>query len=428
MKDIELIYNAYLKSGRVSTDTRKIQQGDVFFALKGENFNANEFAADALTKGASIAVIDDEAYKKSDAYIVVEDTLETLQKLANHHRKQLTIPVIGLTGSNGKTTTKELINAVLSKKFNTLATAGNFNNHIGVPLTLLNITPDHEIAIIEMGANHVGEIAALCDIANPTHGLITNIGKAHLEGFGGFEGVIRAKSELYHDLIKTNGTVWINSNNEILSNMAKRFESPLFYPAQGDYYHCEFKNASPYVEFTAENGKEISTQLIGKYNFENIAVALCIGKFFDVAEEDANDAVAEYSPTNNRSQIIKKDSNTIILDAYNANPSSMASAIDNLAMMDAKNKVIILGDMKELGPESDLEHEKLGATLSDKGLTKIYLCGELIKPALKHVPSAKHFSNRSKLILALESERFTDSTILIKASRSLGLEAIVDHL
>ncbi|MBL3657088.1 UDP-N-acetylmuramoyl-tripeptide--D-alanyl-D-alanine ligase [Fulvivirga sediminis] len=428
MEELEAIYNVYLKSGRVSTDTRKIQEGDVFFALKGENFDANKFAADSLSKGASLAVIDNKDYKADERYIVVEDTLKALQSLALHHRSQLSIPIIGLTGSNGKTTTKELINAVLSRKYKTLATSGNLNNHIGVPLTLLNIDSSHEIAIIEMGANHIGEIAALCEIAQPTHGLITNIGKAHLEGFGGFEGVIRAKSELYHYLIKTNGTVWINSNNDILTNMSKRFESPLFYPSEGDYYHCEFKEASPYVTLVAENKEELITQLIGKYNFENIAIALCIGKFFKVDENIANTAVCEYSPSNNRSQVIKKNSNTIILDAYNANPSSMASAIENLFLMKTQKKIIILGDMKELGPESDLEHEKLGATLSEKQFTDIYLCGELIQPALKHVPEANYFTSRKELIEALKETEFSDSVILIKASRSLGLEEIVEYL
>ena len=423
------LYQHYLKSRKVSTDTRQIDEGSIFFALKGPKFNANEFASDALAKGASFAVIDDERYKADERYILVDDALEVLQKLARYHRDQLTIPVIGLTGSNGKTTTKELINAVLSKKYRILATKGNFNNHIGVPLTVLSIHEnDHDMAIIEMGANHVGEIQQLCEIANPTHGLITNIGKAHLEGFGGYEGVIRAKSELYHHLIRTSGTVWINSKNEVLNNMAKRFDNPLFYPAKGDYYHCEFLRASPFVEVKAENGEHIITQLVGKYNFENIAVALCIGKFFNIPEKDANCAVAEYSPQNNRSQIIRKGSNTIILDAYNANPSSMASAIENLAQMEAKYKVAILGDMKELGPESDSEHEKLGAELSGKHLTDIYLCGELIQPAEKHLSKVHYFPTKSDLIEALKTVHFKDTVILVKASRSLGLEDVVEYI
>lgn len=420
------IYQQYLKSRKVSTDTRNVEKGALFFALKGPRFDANQFASDALDKGAAIAIIDDEKYKKDDRFILVPDVLETLQKLARHHRDQLSIPVIGLTGSNGKTTTKELINAVLSRKFNVLATKGNLNNHIGVPLTVLSITDQHDIAIIEMGANHIGEIQQLSEIANPTHGMITNIGKAHLEGFGGYEGVIRAKSELYHHLIRTSGVVWINSQNEVLSNMAKRFPNPLFYPASGDYYHCEFLSASPFIELKAENGDHVQTQLIGKYNFENIAAALCIGKFFEIAPEEANRAVADYSPQNNRSQILKKGSNTIILDAYNANPSSMASAIENISQMKAGKKVVILGDMKELGPESDQEHEKLGADLSGKPLDEIFLCGELIQPAQKHLSRAHYFKTRDELKEALKQSRFDGAVILIKASRSLGLEEIVE--
>lgn len=423
------LYQHYLKSRKISTDTRYIQEGAIFFALKGPNFDANEFASEALGKGAAIAVIDDEKYKQQDdRFILVEDVLETLQALARHHRDQLNIPVISLTGSNGKTTTKELINAVLSQKYNVLATKGNLNNHIGVPLTILSIQEDHDIAIIEMGANHIGEIRQLCEIANPTHGMITNIGKAHLEGFGGYEGVIRAKSELYHHLIQSTGVVWINSQNDVLRNMAKRFSNPLLYPAKGDYYHCEFIDASPFVELKTENGNLITTQLVGKYNFENIAAALCIGKYFEVPSEAAERAVAEYSPQNNRSQIIKKGSNTIILDAYNANPSSMASAIENIAQMKAEKKVVILGDMKELGPESDQEHEKLGAELSGKKLTDIYLCGQLIQPAQKHLGRAHYFQNKADLIEALRKEHFQDTVILIKASRSLGLEEVVEHI
>ena len=311
---IPKLYTKYLESGRVSTDTRKIQEGDLFFALKGPNFDANAFADEALAKGASLAVIDDESFAKDDRYWVVSDTLSTLQDLSTYHRKKLKIPVIGLTGSNGKTTTKELIHAVLSKKYNTQATEGNLNNHIGVPLTLLKIKPEHEIAIIEMGANHQGEIASLCEIALPDHGLITNIGKAHIEGFGGFEGVIKGKSELYQHLINYDGVVWINSDNPILSNMAKRFKNPLFYPNKGDFYHCEFIKADPAITFKAESGSVIQTHLIGAYNFENMAAALCIGKYFHVPHHDAEEAVRMYNPENNRSQVIRRNDKTIILD------------------------------------------------------------------------------------------------------------------
>jgi UDP-N-acetylmuramoyl-tripeptide--D-alanyl-D-alanine ligase len=425
---IEQLYQHYLKNRTVCTDTRAITKGCIFFALKGPNFNANKFAKQALDEGAALCVVDDPAAAIDDRFVVVEDTLVALQDLARYHRDQLEIPVIGLTGSNGKTTTKELLVAALSSKFNVIAAKGNLNNHIGVPLTLLSIRPEHEIAVVEMGANHVGEIAMLCALANPTHGLITNIGKAHLEGFGGLEGVIRGKSELYNHLIQHNGIVWINSNNEILSNMAKRFKNPLFYPNKGNFYHCEFIEASPEIKFTAENGNLIHTHLVGAYNFENIAAALCVAKFFEVPQQAANQGIANYTPENNRSQVIKNGSNTIILDAYNANPTSMVSAIDNFSKMDANNKVAILGDMKELGEHSNAEHKQLGSLLAQKGFTHVYLCGALIKPALKEIPSAHYFAERKDLIKELQNQPIQNSTILIKASRGIGLEALLEVL
>ncbi|HNP20341.1 MAG TPA: UDP-N-acetylmuramoyl-tripeptide--D-alanyl-D-alanine ligase [Fulvivirga sp.] len=425
---IEALYQRYLQNRTISTDTRTITKGCIFFALKGPNFDANKFAKQALDEGASFCVIDDNAFAIDERCIVVNDTLQTLQDLAKHHRAQLTIPVIGLTGSNGKTTTKELLVAALSPKYKVLATKGNLNNHIGVPLTLLSIIPEHELAVIEMGANHVGEIAMLCAIANPTHGLITNIGKAHLEGFGGIEGVIRGKSELYNHLIKNNGTVWINSNSEILSNMAKRFLNPLFYPNKGNYYHCEFVKAAPEIVFTAENNEEVKTHLIGAYNFENIAAALSVAKYFEVSPKAANQGIANYLPENNRSQVIKRGSNTIILDAYNANPTSMLSALDNMAKIDAVNKVVILGDMKELGEHSANEHENLGNIISEMSLNQVYLCGPLIKPALKQVPKAHYFEDRSDLINEIRNHPIQNSTILIKASRGIGLEMLLEVL
>lgn len=424
---IEALYQHFLKSRKVSTDTRKIEPDSIFFALKGPNFNANEFAAEALEKGASLAVIDEDKYKTDDRFFLVDDVLSSLQTLANHHRQQLNIPIIGLTGSNGKTTSKELVANVLRKKFNVCATKGNLNNHIGVPLTLLSITEDHEIAIVEMGANHVGEIAALCKIAEPTHGFITNIGKAHIEGFGGFEGIIRGKSELYQHLILTNGTVWINSQNEILSNMAKRFENPYFYPANNDYYHCKFIDASPYVRIETVN-QQVQTQLIGSYNFENIAVALCIGKFFEVPALKAEQAIKDYNPANNRSQIIKKGTNTIILDAYNANPSSMEKALENLDAISAGKKAVILGDMKELGETSVQEHEQVGKLLSQMSLSKIFLFGPEIEPAKSHLPGAFHTINKSELSEMISKQSFDSTTILIKGSRSMGLETLLEYV
>jgi UDP-N-acetylmuramoyl-tripeptide--D-alanyl-D-alanine ligase len=426
--EMNALYQKYLESGKVSTDTRQITPGSIFFALKGDRFDANEFAAQALEKGAAYVVIDNARYKTDDRCILVDDVLDTLQKLARHHRDHLKIPVVGLTGSNGKTTSKELVNAVLSKKYKTYATKGNLNNHIGVPLTILSIDASYEMAVVEMGANHLGEIALLCSIANPTHGFITNIGKAHIGTFGGFENIIRGKSELYQHLLTNNGTVIINSMNPILANMARRFKDPVLYPAKGDYYHCELLGADPYVRITAENGEEVQTHLIGAYNFENIAAALCIGKLFNVDAVVANQAVAQYQPGNMRSQVIEKGTNMIILDAYNANPSSMQAAIENIAGMNANRKVLILGDMFELEEEAEKEHRELGKLVQEKGFNEVYLCGNLMKVAQLEVPAARHFGKKEDLIEILKSNKITNATILVKASRGIGLETVVDYL
>lgn len=424
--DIHNLYQNYRKTGKVSTDTRQITPGSVFFALKGEKFNANQFADEALAKGAQLVVIDEVAFAKDERYVVVDDVLKTLQALARYHRDQLTIPVIGLTGSNGKTTSKELLHAVLAKKFKTFATKGNLNNHIGVPLSLLSIDDTIEIAVIEMGANHLGEIADLCTIANPTHGFITNIGKAHIGTFGGFDNIIRGKSELYMHLINHQGVVFINSQNPILFNMAKRFKDPILYPAKGDYFHCELISADPYVKIKTEDGQEAETKLIGAYNFENVANALCIGKFFGVDATLALQAVAEYEPANMRSQVIRKNSNTIILDAYNANPSSMEAAIKNLAGMKAQHKVLILGDMFELEEEAETEHRHIGKLILDLGFTDVLLCGELMRFAAKEFPKAKHFFKKEDLLAHLRQNPISQATVLVKASRGIGLESVMD--
>jgi UDP-N-acetylmuramoyl-tripeptide--D-alanyl-D-alanine ligase len=423
-----ILYQKYLESGKVSTDTRHITPGSVFFALRGPTFNANEFASEALAKGASYAVVDDAKFVSSEKCVLVEDGLKALQALAAYHRRQLRIPVLGLTGSNGKTTSKELVHAVLARKFSVNATKGNLNNHIGVPLTILSINASHELAVVEMGANHVGEIAALCEIANPTHGFITNIGKAHIGTFGGFDNIVRAKSELYQHLIANNGVIFVNSQNNILANMAKRMRSPVFYPAAGDYYHCEFVESNPNVVVKTEDGTKLATQLVGSYNFENIAVALCLGKYFGVDATDAANAVARYVPGNMRSQVVKKGSNTIILDAYNANPSSMEAAIANLATMTADNKVAILGDMYELEGEATLEHEKIGTILKEHGIAKAYLCGSLMAAAKKTLPGAKFLLSRDELVRELREHPLSDSLILVKASRGMALEKVVDYL
>lgn len=426
--EIEKIYRKFLENRKISTDTRQITPGSVFFALKGDKFNANEFAEEALKKGALCVVIDEAKYQKGDRYILVSDVLETLQKLARHHRDTLKIPVLALTGSNGKTTSKELVNAVLSTKFKTLATKGNLNNHIGVPLTVLSIDETVELAVVEMGANHLAEIALLCTIANPTHGFITNIGKAHIGTFGGFDNIVRGKSELYQHLITNNGQVFINSQNPILANMAKRFNDPIFYPAKGDYYHAELVSADPMVTVKANNGDVVQTQLIGGYNFENIAAALCIGKYFGVDEVKANRAIAEYVPGNMRSQVVNKGSNTIILDAYNANPSSMEAAIRNLSSMKAAKKVLMLGDMFELEGEADKEHQAIGKLIKDEGFTDVYLCGSLFKAALREIPTAKYFEKKDQLVQELKNFPVTNATVLVKASRGIGLETVVEFL
>ncbi|MEO1049350.1 MAG: UDP-N-acetylmuramoyl-tripeptide--D-alanyl-D-alanine ligase [Bacteroidota bacterium] len=427
MEKIEVLYTAFTESTGVSIDTRNIKEGNLFFALKGPQFNANEFAKIALENGASKAVVDDEKYFEDDGrFILVENSLEALQQMANHHRHQFDIPFIGITGSNGKTTSKELIHAVLEKKFKTVATSGNYNNHIGVPLTLLRVDVTTEIAVIEMGANRPGDIAELTAIAEPTHGLITNIGKAHVGTFGGFDNVIRTKSELYHHLIQTDGVVWINSQDYILSNMAKRFKKPLFYPGEGDFYHCEFISANPFIKLKNEGGSLIETSLLGKYNFENIAVALCIGKYFEIDPQLAAEAVSAYVPSNNRSQIIKKGSTTIVLDAYNANPSSMNSAIDNINGMDGDRKILILGDMNELGNDSDEEHKDLGLKVKEMGFNEVFFCGKLISPAAEAFLQAKYYETKEAMASELAKYDFKDALVLIKASRSLGLETIVD--
>jgi len=428
MTTIKELYDKFLQSGKVSTDTRQISAGSIFFALKGDKFNANTFALQALEKGALYSVVDEKEYADHERCILVDDVLETLQQLARYHRDQLNIPVIGLTGSNGKTTSKELLNSVLSKKYKTYATKGNLNNHIGVPLTLLAIDKTVEIAVVEMGANHLGEIALLCSIANPSHGFITNIGRAHIGMFGGFENIIRAKSELYQHLIENGGIVFINSQNEILANMAKRFKQPIFYPAMNDYYHGELISADPFVQVRAENGTHLQTKLIGSYNFENIMSALCIGKYFDVPADAANEAVEQYEPGNMRSQMVKKGTNTIILDAYNANPSSMQAAVENLAAMKTDRKVVILGDMFELEDEAEKEHKLLGQLLRQKKFDQVYLCGKLFKSALAEIPAAKYFEDKTSLIENLKTNPFSDSIILVKASRGIGLETIVEYL
>ncbi|WP_296700540.1 UDP-N-acetylmuramoyl-tripeptide--D-alanyl-D-alanine ligase [Algoriphagus sp.] len=430
--NLSILYQLFKKSTGISTDTRKIEPGNIFFALKGPNFNANEFAPKALEMGASLVVIDDPALfiEDDERYFLAKDSLKMLQDLANHHRKQLTIPVIGLTGSNGKTTSKELLLAVLQTKFKTVATVGNLNNHIGVPLTLLSIPENAEMAIIEMGANKQGDIEELCLIAEPTHGFITNIGKAHLEGMGGPEGVLKTKTELFQFLRANKGKVFINSQDPILSNMAKRFENPVMYPAKGDFCEVNFIESNPFVKFSVEGDNRVFlSALIGAYNFGNIATALTLGKFFGVPMEEAVKAIVSYKPSNMRSQLIEKRSNLIILDAYNANPSSMEVAIRTFGEMTGKkHKMIILGDMFELGDHADAEHAKLGEIVSEYQIDKVCFTGKLIASALTKAPKALYFPDPFSFRNWLQDSHLEDYLILIKGSRGMKLEGLVDFI
>ena len=423
------LYQHYLNSSGISTDTRTIRKGKLFFALKGPHFNANKLAALALEKGAALAVVDDPDYAANDRCFLVADALKTLQDLALHHRRQLNIPFIGITGSNGKTSTKELVRDVLATQYRVLATKGNLNNHIGVPLTLLSIGPEVEVAIIEMGANAVGEIAFLCALAEPTHGLITNIGKAHLEGFGGIEGVIRGKSELYNYLIQTGGIIFVNTRQEILKNMAeKRIKNPYLYPGESDYFHARLISAKPVVTYETEKGERVTTQIHGEYNFDNICTALCIGKYFEVEAAKANEAVKAYVSENNRSQKIKKDDKTIILDAYNANPSSMAAALRNLKAVAEGHKSAILGDMFELGEEAAKEHAALGELTRTLGIDLPIFCGELMEAAAIAHPQSIYLKTKEELSLFLEENVIPPGHLLIKGSRGMGLETILDKI
>lgn len=424
---IEELYERFVTSKGVSTDSRKITKESIFFALKGENFNGNQFAEQAIEEGANYAVVDEPVDNTSEKIIKVNNVLETLQQLANYHRNQFTIPVIGITGSNGKTTSKELIATVLGSALKVHYTQGNFNNHIGVPLTLLAMPKETEIAVIEMGANHIGEIAALCKIAEPTYGIITNIGKAHLEGFGGYEGVLRGKTELYDHVLQNGETVFINSQDSVLSNMAKRFKAPVMYPAASDFFTCSFVEASPYVVFEVD-GASYTTQLIGKYNYNNIAGALTIGKYFKVPLQGAIEAVCNYVPSNNRSQVVKTKTNTLILDAYNANPGSMKASVENFAEMKAETKTVILGDMLELGVSSQEEHEAIGQLVYDKGFNSAFFCGKEMRNAARKCIGSMYFEKKEELAEYLKANPIKDSTVLIKASRGMGLETLVELL
>ena len=433
LPEIHSLYSLYKQFPNVITDSRKASANSIFFALKGGNFNGNRFAEIALNQGCTYAIIDEEKFFKDERYILVKDCLKTLQELGQFHRQHLKIPFIGITGSNGKTTTKEIIKNILSKKFKTHATSGNLNNHIGVPLTLLSITQDIEIAVIEMGANHMGEIKMLCEIAQPDYGLITNIGRAHIGEFGSFENIVKAKTELYDFVRNKKGKVIINGENDLLTKNSDGIEKITYGSSSDNFSKCELVDANPNLKVKYEK-EIISSNLIGKYNFENVSAAICVGKYFGVDIKQIKNAIEEYVPSNNRSQFVQTKHNALILDAYNANPSSMKVAIENFSEMRGENKWLILGDMLELGKYEIEEHKNILMLLSVNKFQNLILVGERF---LKAVTESKVsfsqlflFKNSDELAGKLKSNSPIEnsSLILIKGSRGIKLEKVVEFL
>ena len=432
--EIKELYEIYKAHPVVTTDSRNCPEGSIFFALKGETFDGNKFAVAAIEKGCAYAVVDDKEIVHPQT-ILVDNVLDMLQALARYHREQLDIPFVGITGTNGKTTTKELVATVLSKKYRVHYTQGNFNNHIGVPLTLLSIKPDCEMAVIEMGANHPGEIKTLANIALPTCGLITNVGKAHLEGFGSLEGVINTKKELYDNLAERGGHVFVNAANPFLMNVLNA-ESYTTYSSNvevGADINGRLLRCAPYVEFEWNN-KHIATHFVGAYNLDNMLAAITVGLHFGVAEADICDAISNYVPANNRSQLTKTERNTLIVDAYNANPTSMMAAIDNFELMEGENKVAILGDMLELGEQSALEHQAIVRRLIDSKIEKVILVGKKFSQFIIHNSQFiidSRFVAYESLEALLETQNIASmqsQLILLKGSNGIGLYKLIPYL
>lgn len=427
------LYQIFLECSVVTTDSRNCPAGSLFIALKGESFNGNVFAGKALEAGCKYVVVDEPQYapEGDERFILVDDCLGTLQQLANYHRRQLGTRVIGITGTNGKTTTKELISAVLSQSYNVLYTQGNLNNHIGVPLTLLRLKPEHNLAVIEMGANHPGEIDFLAHIAEPDYGIITNVGKAHLEGFGSFEGVIRTKGELYDYLRnKENATVFIHHDNPYLADISAGLNLVPYGSECSLYVNGQVTGNSPCLSFEWKAGREgerheVQTHLIGEYNFSNALAAVTIGRFFGVEPQKIDEALSEYIPQNNRSQLKKTESNTLIIDAYNANPTSMMAALTNFHAMNVPHKMLILGDMRELGVESAAEHQKIVDYIKECDFDKVLFVGDRFAACRHSYPT---YPDVQELIRYLHTDKPQNCMILIKGSNGIRLSAVVEHL
>lgn len=420
--EIQSFYNLFIECGfKFTTDSRAINDGCIFFALKGESFNGNEFATKALEQGAHFAVVD-ENVGDDERLIHVDDVLQFMQQVATFHRRCYDIPVIAICGSNGKTTTKNLLYEVLAKKYTTHYTSGNFNNHIGVPITLLQMPQDAELAIVELGTNSPGEIAALCQITQPTVGLITNIGKEHLEGFGTLEAVAKEESEIYHYLLKNNGRAFVNADDEWLVRMSRALENKINYSKS----NLTIESLVPTLSFTYKD-VAFTSPLMGDYNLDNVLTAIAIGEHYGVSITDIRDAIAAYQPDNNRSQLIEKGSNTVLLDAYNANPSSMQVAIRNFAKMPQENKVLILGDMFEMGPTANQEHNELLQWSTSFGFTKIYTLGEHFASISQNsgISTLASLEELGKLITAAN---YTNTAFLIKGSRGMKMERTLDYL
>jgi UDP-N-acetylmuramoyl-tripeptide--D-alanyl-D-alanine ligase len=426
--DITYIHSLFLKCKSVSIDTRKIERDSLFVSIKGDRFDANTFASEALEKGASYVIIDNAEYYIDDRTILVKDSLVTLQELAQFHREYLKIPIIALTGSNGKTTTKELINVVLSKKYNTKATVGNLNNHIGVPLTLLSFNSDTEIGIVEMGANHKKEIKFLCELAKPDFGYITNFGKAHLEGFGGVEGVIEGKSEMYDYLFQNDKLVFVNLDDSIQVEKTKNIKSFSFGSASSEAnVKIISVQADPFVQINYSN-LSVKSHLIGLYNANNINAAITIGTYFKVKDSDMKEAIENYIPENNRSQLLLKGTNEIILDAYNANPSSMEVAIANFVQLDKVNKIVVLGDMFELGAESVGEHKRIVDSLLNEDKIECFFIGKDFYVNRMEKVNFHFYETFEDFANDIKGNQFENKSILIKGSRGMALERTLDFI